>query len=391
MTLQEPKTKLAIIGASDFQNPLIVAAQERGIETHVFAWQVGDIGEHTADYFYPVSITEIDTITSMCRRLDVDGVACIGSDLGNITVSRVAEQLGLTANSVDCVQRSTDKELMRRTFEACGDPSPRSVTVDAQTDGATVDVNFPAIVKPADRSGSRGITKVSCREELGSAIDRALDQSFSGKALVEEFVDGKEYSVEYISWCGQHRFLAITEKFTTGAPAFIECGHLQPARLTCEQEQEIRRIVEHALNSLGVEYGASHAEVKVAPDGSVKIIEIGSRMGGDCIGSHLVNLSCGYDFVDAVIDVALGCEPKMPQRDASRRAAAIRFVFGPEDHAALSKLQACNPEYLDFVSEMQAEDHAIVDSGSRYGFFIFSSDTLEHIQEYLPEPNGVNG
>ena len=90
--------KLAIIGASDFQNPLILKAKQLGFETHVFAWECGDIGERTADYFYPISITEIDQIAEKCRSIGVDGICSIGTDLGNITVSKVADKLDLCAN-----------------------------------------------------------------------------------------------------------------------------------------------------------------------------------------------------------------------------------------------------------------------------------------------------
>lgn len=431
-SISSDKIKLAIIGASDFQNPLILAAKERGIETHVFAWEAGDIGERTADYFYPISITEVDVIARECRRIGVDGVACIGSDLGNITASAVAEQLGLTANSMDCVRRSTNKHLMRATFEACGDPTPRSFAVSVDTDLAALDLDYPVIVKPADRSGSRGITKLLSSEGLTEAVARALDESFAKHALIEEFVEGKEYSVEYISWQGKHHFLAVTEKFTTGAPRFIERGHLEPARITLEQKQALCAVVEHALSSLGVEYGASHSELKITPDGTITIIEIGSRMGGDCIGSHLVKLSCGYDFVNAVIDVALGQAPQgikggydIPlsqksqlihqddgeflhdsdmrhqetaeycqkkdevQLDGSNtpvsRAAAVRFVFNAEDRAVLETLQTQAPDCLEYVSEVHAADHDIVDSGSRYGFFIFSGDSVSHLEQYLPE------
>lgn len=376
--------KLAIIGASEFQNPLILAAKARGIETHVFAWEAGDVGEQTADFFYPVSITEVEAIAEQCREIGVDGVASIGSDLANITVAGVAEALGLVANSVECVARSTNKELMRRTFAACGDPSPKSAPVTADADLSALALTYPVIVKPADRSGSRGITKLETPEGLAEAVSRALGESFAGEALVEEFACGDEYSVEYLSWEGEHRFLAVTEKFTTGAPMFIERGHLEPARISAEREAAIRAVVEHALDSLGVRFGASHSEVKVDADGTVKIIEIGSRMGGDCIGSSLVPLSRGYDFVGAVIDVALGVEPPRPA-EGPRRAAAVRFVFSDEDERVLASLQAASPESVEFVSSIERDGHAIVDSGSRYGFFIFSGDALEDIAEYLPE------
>ena len=382
----QTKQKLAIIGASEFQNPLILAAKARGIETHVFAWAAGDVGEESADFFYPISITEIDTITKRCRSLGIDGVATIGSDLANITVSKVAATLGLTANSIECVKRSTNKELMRRAFKDHGDPSPLSIPVTAQTNlgNLSESLAYPVIVKPADRSGSRGITKLCSSNGLQEAIDRALQESFSGEALVEEFVEGDEYSVEYISWNGSHYFLAVTEKFTTGAPSFIETGHLEPARIDHDRESAIRKVVEHALDSLGVQFGASHSEVKVDSRGVVKIIEIGSRMGGDCIGSSLIQLSTGYDFVGAVIDVALGQKPEMPAAKLYCNAA-IRFVFNEEDKAVLHKLQTNAPELLQYVSPIDDDNHAIIDSGSRYGFFIIASDELAKIEPYLPK------
>ena len=95
------KRKIAIIGASAFQEPLIRKAQEMGLETHVFAWECGDVGETLADEFHPISITEIEEITAVCRELGISGICSIGTDLGNITVSRVANSLGLVANSVE--------------------------------------------------------------------------------------------------------------------------------------------------------------------------------------------------------------------------------------------------------------------------------------------------
>ena len=93
-------------------------------------------------------------------------------------------------------------------------------------------LTYPLIVKPTDRSGSRGVTKIEGPDGLEAAIHKALEDSFEKKVMIEEFVEGKEYSVECISYEGIHVFLALTEKRTTGAPNFIEKGHLQPAEVT---------------------------------------------------------------------------------------------------------------------------------------------------------------
>lgn len=379
-----PKQKLAIIGASDFQNPLILAAKARGIETHVFAWAADDIGEKTADFFYPISTTDINLITEKCRELNVDGIASIGSDLANITVAAVANQLGLTANSPECVARSTNKTLMRQCFWDNGDPSPHFIELDETSDLTNLNIAYPAIVKPADRSGSRGITKLTNPEGLEAALSNAIAESFNKKALLEEYAEGNEYSVEYITWQEQHRFLAITEKFTSGYPHYIETGHLEPARISEAAAINIRQVVEHALDSLGVTYGASHSEVKVDNQGTIKIIEIGSRMGGDCIGSHLVPLSTGYDFVNAVIDVALGTEPPSTT-NLNHNAAAVRFVFSKEDIATLNDLRRDSSITMNTISSITDSTDAIVDSSSRHGFYVFSSASLQAIESYLPE------
>ena len=116
--------KIAIIGASYLQNPLILKAKELGFETHVFAWQCGDVGERTADYFYPISIVEKDLILAKCKEIGVDGVCSIGSDLANIVVSYVASSMGLVSTpsrqpalvriSMQCVKRLSGMETRRR-------------------------------------------------------------------------------------------------------------------------------------------------------------------------------------------------------------------------------------------------------------------------------------
>lgn len=322
------KKKLAIIGASYIQNPLILKAKEMGLETHVFAWAADDVGEKTADFFYPISITEKEKIREVCSGIGVDGICSIGSDLAVIAVNYVAERLGLTGNGPECTDRSTNKQRMRLAFEENGDPGPKSIAVDAAADLSGIALPYPLIVKPVDRSGSRGVCKVGNFRQLTAAVPIAVDLSFSKKAVIEEFAEGREYSVEYISWKGRHYFVAVTEKFTTGEPHFIETGHRQPAVLPHGDLACIKKTVEHALGSLRIENGASHSEVKLDPNGGIQIIEIGSRMGGDLIGSDLVPLSTGYDYVKAVIEIALGKEPEKPTGKSLRTAVVAYEMDG---------------------------------------------------------------
>ena len=378
------KPAIAIIGANDFQNQLILRAKAMGFVTHVFAWQCGDVGERTADYFYPVSIVEKERILEICRAIRPVGVCSIASDLAAITVNFVAEGLGLTGNGMESAMTATNKHLMRLAFEKAGLPSCRSILVTEDMDLTALPLSCPVIVKPTDRSGSRGIRKVTDPGELPEAVAFAREPSFEKKVLVEEFAEGREYSVEYLSWQGEHRFLAVTEKFTTGAPLFVETGHLQPPKhMDVETLRKIQDLVPKVLDSLGVRYGASHTELKVDGRGALRLIECGARMGGDCIGSDLVPLSTGVDFVQGVIDTACGREPSF-EPTGDRRVAAVRFIFSEADLAALDRIRREDPESLYRVSEILPIDgREIRDSSTRYGYYLLTANTQAEMQALL--------
>lgn len=365
---------IAIIGASYLQLPLIEKAKDMGYITHVFAWAANDVGENAADYFYPISIVEKDIILEKCREIGICGICSIASDLAAITVNYVAYHLGLPGNGLEATHRSTNKHLMRETFEEHGDPSPKSYLVDLNTDLSALNLSLPVIVKPIDRSGSRGIYKVDSAGEIEKAVTSAIKEGFEKKALIEEFVEGKEYSVEYISYKGKHYFLAITLKYTTGSPYFIEIGHLEPAPVDFKTLGRIKCVVEHALNSLGLTNGASHSEIKITDDGTIKIIEIGGRMGGDCIGSHLVHYSTGIDFVRGVIQVACGNKPNLvPDREPV--TAEVRFIVTNEDKEEYYRIKKENPQIiLDIVDEHFELIGKTTDSSNRAGCYIVRKD-----------------
>lgn len=377
------KRKLAVIGASYLQEPLIQTAKAMGCETHVFAWRAGDVGEKSADFFYPISIVEKEEILRRCRHIGVEGICSIASDLAMLTVNYVAQKMGLVGNSLEATFLSTNKSAMRAAFWRAGDPSPKSCLVENKKELKNIKFAYPLIVKPTDRSGSRGVTLVGRPDELAPAFDLAQTASFEKKVVVEEFVPGKEYSAECASWKGKHHFLTVTQKYTTGAPHFIETAHLEPALLTEEEVCRIKQVVFHALDTLKLENGVSHSEVKLNGN-EIKLIEIGGRMGGDCIGSDLVRISTGVDLVRCVIQIALGEAPDLTQKD-HEGAAAVRFICGPRDLEQLEQLKRQAPELVYFCSPLQPFDHEVTDSAARFGYYILKGGTAERLAAFLEE------
>ena len=363
--------KLVIIGANDFQNQLILKAKSLGYETHVFAWEEGAVGKYTADYFYPISITNKEEILKICKKIKPCGVCSIASDLTSITVNYVAEKLGLPCNKTEYTEIQTNKYKMREALLNAGLSCPKFVRVGGKFDKAVLaDFTFPIIVKPTDRSGSRRVMKLDSSDGIEKAVKSACEVSFEGKAIIEEYIDGDEYSMETISSNGNHNYLATTKKFTTGAPYFIETGHRQPSGLSDEIIDTTKNIIFKALDALHIENSASHSEFKVDKNGDIKIIEIGARMGGDCIGSDLVYLSTKNDFLKMVIDISVGNRLEFNEKTEDN-PVEIHFLFNENDLMELEKLKKVCPERLYRVSEIEKKNLGnIVDSSTRLGYYI---------------------
>lgn len=371
--------KLAIIGANYLQLPLVMKAKEMGFETHVFAWEEGAVCKDIADYFYPITITDIDSIHSECQKIQPVGIVSIGSDLATVAVNTIADRMGLIGNSLACTKVSTDKFLMRSCLSSAGLRCPSFIRIaSAEPDLDYSTLSYPVIVKPVDRSGSRGVSKVDGQDGLWEALNKARSESLIGDIIIESYIEGRELSIEAISWRGEHHILQYTDKVTTGPPHFVEMSHHQPALLTELERNKLHDTVISALDALMITNGASHTEVKFDQDGEPTIIEVGARMGGDCIGSDLVSLSTGYDFVKAAIDVSTG---KFRSQTVSDIAySGIHYVFAQP--GMLRGILFKGDEYVekhDILVPMESRITKVIDSTQRAAYYIYKSD---HRVEY---------
>lgn len=368
----DKKRKIAIIGGSYLQLPAVLKAKELGYEVHCFSWKDGAVCADYADYFYPISIIEKDNILKECQRIGIDGITTIASDVAVLTVNYVASNMGLISNPDEYSQITTNKYLMRQCFAENKVPSPRYTIADDANTYNIKAFKFPLIVKPTDRSGSRGVEKVLDPVQLDAAILRAKKESFSNAAIIEEFVTGREISVEAISYQGYHYILQITDKVTTGAPYFVELEHHQPSTIADEVKEQVKKIVLHALDTLHIEYGASHSELKITEDGDIRVIEIGARMGGDFIGSTLVQLSTGYDFLKGVIETAMGKFEK--PAICEHHCSGVYFLSKETEY--IKKYIEQSRIYPEIV-EAEITDETLRNiecSGDRSGYLIYQSD-----------------
>ena len=335
-------------------------------------------------FFYPISIIEKEKILEICKKIKIDGICSIASDLAMHTVNFVANELNLKGNSLECTELTTNKYKMRERLSKSNLPCPKYILVNNIEKVNLEDLSFPLIVKPTDRSGSRGIYKVNNESELEPAIKSALEESFSKEILIEEYILGDEYSVESISEKGIHKVLQITKKYTTGAPNFIERGHTEPVEIDDELYKKIEQIILKSLDVLEVSNGASHSEIKIL-ENDIKIVEIGARMGGDFIGSDLVKISTGIDYLELVINIALNRENVITNiaKKNTNKIAVVKFIFNVNDKDTVNRVDSKNIIEL-YVKE---EFEKVKDSSTRNGYCLMefenTKENLKKIEEEI--------
>lgn len=364
--------RLAIIGANASISKLINRANEMGYETHVFAWKSGDPGERLASVFHPVSIEKKEEILRICREIKPVGITSITSDFAYECVNYVARNLNLVANEQKSEIVARNKFEMRRAFKASGIPTPFFVKLAPNDIPDAQHFSYPLIVKPVDGWSSKGVSRVDSPDELNAAIDYARKQSRSGDVILESFIEGPEYSAECLSFRGIHNVIAFTEKRTTGYPHYVETGHKQPASLSSSLQELIKKTVYKALDALGIRNGASHAEFRVTSNGEVFLIEVGARMGGDCIGTDLVPLSTGVDYIADVIRVACGDQPILNKKSMPGNAE-VRFFLDKDDELHFQEYAGReNLEIHEYVVEEGSGAANVTNSSERYGHCVFT-------------------
>lgn len=327
--------KLMILGASILQLPSIEKALAMGLQVVAVDMNPNAVGMKLPGVIPEVvSTIDIPAVVAVAKKHNIDGVMTLASDMPMRSVAAVAKELNLVGVTDDTALKATNKAVMRQALQEASVPVPKffKVSTKDEYDAAVSNFTVPFIVKPADNSGSRGIFKIAdltCTECIEDAYNYSKQYSRNGDVVVEEYMSGPEVSVETLTVNGECHVIQITDKITTGAPHFVEMGHTQPTRLPGDIPAKIAEVAKAANKAIGITNGPSHTEIIVTSEGP-KIVELGARLGGDCITTHLVPLSTGVNMVECCIKIALGEKPDIEAK--YNKGSAIRYIH---QHAGL--------------------------------------------------------
>jgi N-acetylmuramoyl-L-alanine amidase/biotin carboxylase len=332
------------------QGPALRIAKEMGLET-VAADAAPDAPcAGLADRFERVDLKDKEGIEKLARRLmaegGLSGVMTAGTDF-SASVAWAAERLGLPGIPYEAALDASDKERMRRRFKEAGVPSPRFIIVSGALDAAGIKVpfGFPLVVKPVDNMGSRGCRRVDSPAELESAVRGALGFSRSGRAIVEEYMEGPEFSVDALVFKGEITICGFADRHIFFPPYFIEMGHTMPCRtdgpspvITEEEQKALLSAFCLGVKALGIDNGAAKGDIKLTPLGPM-IGEIAARLSGGYMSGWTYPYSSGVEPTRGAIQIALGQKPDCLEPVRHWTCAERAFISIPGKARSISGIE----------------------------------------------------
>ena len=375
--------KLLVLAAGNLQMPVIKRAKEMGYYVIAADGDPNACGLKYADKQIVADIVDEEIMLNIARRERINGVIHPCSEVAMNVMGRINDEMSLSGISRKQAIRATNKHLMREAFEAGDAPNPKSIlTINAEDAWKRFcnDFDTNVILKPSRNSGSRGIAKVLkdiAKEDFMKLYEAALNESRDRSVLIEQFIEGPEFSVEIIVWEGKVYILQVTDKKTTGAPHFVELGHNQPSCFSDNVVAIVKDAAVKGVKALGVDKCACHAEVKIM-DGKAYLMEVGARMGGDFISTVLTQLSTGVDMVAAAINCALNIEPNLEPQTITQGVCIRYFCPHPGRLISISNTEVLNDPRV-YESEIYCNlgdvIPEVISSLSRSGHVIVTEDT----------------
>lgn len=382
-----------ILGASILQIPMIKKAKELGYYVIALDHDPNALGARIADEFRQISTLDEIGVEQVVRETHANLLTTAATDAPMRVVAAVCNKLNLPSISPQTAAKVTDKGKMIHALEKMNVPVPRFEILNSEAEIKTAYEKIssggtkPVILKPVNSSGSRGVIKVNPNEDLHSAFSYS-QKAGNGTVVISEFMNGPEVSVEVFSSKTGPEVVTITDKTTSGNPHFVEIGHSQPSLLNLDIQTKIEKIALEAVNALEIHSGPAHVEIIVDQGTTPKIVEVGARLGGDFITSHLVPLSTGFDMVTATLKAAAGEEISVTKSHNS--GVAIQFITcnpGIITSINLPDSKLLQTKHMSYELQVTIGDHVpeLKASNDRLGYVICSNKSVEVARQHCKE------
>ena len=353
------KARVLILGAGIMQEPALKIAREMGLEAVAADADPKAPCVPLADRFDNVDLKDKEGIEALARSLKEDGglagIMTMGTDF-SATVAWAAEKLELPGISYQAALDASDKGRMRQRFKAAGLPSPEFLVLEnPPPENFTIPFSFPVVVKPVDNMGARGCRRVDSFQELGAAVSEALGFSRSSRAIVEEYMEGPEFSVDALIYHGEIGICGLADRHIFFPPYFIEMGHTMPTSFEPAIISSLLETFKKGIKALRINNGAAKGDIKLTKRGPM-IGEIAARLSGGYMSGWTYPYSSGVLPARGAIEIALGDKPSSLEPLWNWTAAERAFVSIPGKVRSIAgiemaRVKPCVKDVFSLVKE----------------------------------------
>jgi biotin carboxylase len=350
------------VGAGRHQLRAILHAKQIGLRVAAVDRNPDAPGLGEADVAKVIDFSDAAAVVEATRELQLDGVLTVSADRAVPVVAAVAEARGLPGIGTTTAHLMTHKIAMRRRLAEAGVPQPRFAACRTlhETRLAAETVGFPAVLKPADSGGQRGVFRVESLDEVDAHFHEALVASPTGEAILEQFVEGVEMNGIVVSRAGRAIPLTLSDRLRPPGIGFgVGWIHVYPASVYGDRLAESERVAVHTVHALGLATGVAFPQLIAAADGRVVVVECAARVPGGQM-ADLVRHAVGVDLVDLQIRMALGEDlPDEVVLPRFSQPLAIRFLTaepGPLPTGRVTRVGTLE-KVLAFPGVVQAETY----------------------------------
>lgn len=316
---------LMVIGAGKFQLPAIIKAKEMGLKVLATDLNPSAPGFEFADFHWVVDVKDMEANLQVAKEFAINGVISIASEVSVRTVAAVAEELRLPGLSHEVARIVTDKALMREKYAKQDVPSPMFRVAYSLEEAlkSIEELSLPAVIKPVDNAGSRGVARVDSEHQIESAFEKAKKFSEQGKVLIESFMEGVEVSAEAFVYRGEIKILSLSDKIRTPPPYLLDTTVIFPSNYPKEVQDKVCEVAKKAIKAVGINDGPVHIEIMMTPDGPM-MVELAARGPGFKVFTDMIPYVTGVDVTEGIIRLALGEEPDLEIR--ANQGSVLKFI-----------------------------------------------------------------
>ena len=344
-----------MLGGGFLQKYVIKKARSMGYYVMVLDGSPIAEGFKEASEYAVIDIKDEEACLAYAKEKEIDGVLTAATDFSVLVMSRIAEVLNLPGINYSSAKLIKNKAAVRKClYDAHADDTGYSFEITSIEEAKRIlpNVKFPIMMKPVDGSGSRGASKVERAEDFEKACEFAMSGSVTHRAVAEPFVNGREFGVESFVDNGVIHVLGVMQKDMTNPPYYAELGHAMPSGLSDEMESKVKACARKALIALGVNHGSVNMDVLITEAGDVHIVDIGARMGGNLIGSHIIPRGTGIDYMGNMIRAAVGDGADFRPQWTPMPVATKLLALTPGKVIALPDFKQ-----LEIENDVQIEQH----------------------------------